>query len=372
VSTERELEACAPRKVGLNLREAEVKERVEWSRLRYVQSSAAGRGNIAMALQAFRHEIAGLILPLTESEFRGSDELSVTEAGTRLTRRDRLRAWYELCKPGIVGYVMITVGVAAYVASRGRVELSLVVHAMVATGLGTGGSLALNQYAEREPDAIMLRTQGRPIPSGRLRPAEARWFGSALLVVGLAYMFAFVGWLPTLLSAVSAGAYHWVYRPLKSRSALATLAGAMPGAMPALIGSTAATGRIDGIGLALFAIAYLWQLPHVLGLAWMLREDYARVGFRLIPGGPNAERRVGRAIVASTLLLVPVSLLPAVLGYTGRWYLVGALVASLSFLWVGLRSARPLTDDSARRVFLASLLFHPVLLCLMLLNTIKG
>ena len=243
---------------------------------------------------------------------------------------------------------------------------------MLATGLGTGGSLALNQYAEREPDAIMHRTRHRPIPSGRLGPAEARIFGSALVVLGLTYMFVFVGWLPTVLSAVSAGSYHWVYRPLKSRSPMATLAGAVPGAMPALIGSTAATGRIEGVGLALFAIAYLWQLPHVLGLAWMLREDYARVGFRLIPDGVDAEKKVARALVAATLILVPASLLPSVLGYTGRWYLAGALAASLAFLWVALRSSRPLTDASARRVFLASLLFHPLLLCLMLLNTVRG
>jgi protoheme IX farnesyltransferase len=266
---------------------------------------------------------------------------------------------------------MITVGVAAFVASRGRVDLSLAIHAMLATGLGTGGSLALNQYAEREPDAIMHRTRDRPIPSGRLGASEARWFGNGLVALGLTYMFVFAGWLPALLSAVSAGAYHWVYRPLKSRSALATLAGAVPGAMPALIGSTAATGRIEGCGLALFAIAYLWQLPHVLGLAWMLREDYARVGFRLIPVGADAQRKVGRAMVIATLALVPASLLPTLLGYTGNWYLAGALFTSLGFLWVGLRSSRPLTDASARRVFLVSLLFHPVILCLMLLNTVK-
>lgn len=296
----------------------------------------------------------------------------MTHGNQDTSRAERLRAWYELCKPGIAGYVMITVGVAAFVASRGRVELSLAIHAMLATGLGTGGSLALNQYAEREPDAIMLRTRGRPIPSGRLRPTESRIFGGALVLVGLAYLYLFVGWLPAVLSAVSAAAYHWVYRPLKSRSALATLAGAVPGAMPALIGSTAATGRIEACGLALFAIAYLWQLPHVLGLAWMLREDYARVGFRLIPVGPGAERKVGLSIVASTVALVPASALPALLGYTGPWYLAGAVIASVAFLWVGLRSSRPLTDASARKVFLASLLFHPLLLCLMLLNTVGG
>ena len=136
-------------------------------------------------------------------------------------------------------------------------------------------------------------------------------------------------------------------------------------------GSTAATGRVEAAGLALFAIAYLWQLPHVLGLAWMLREDYARVGFRLIPQRDDAGQLVGRLIVLAIAALVPVSFLPTALGFTGWWYLAGALVASLAFLWVGIRSVRPLTDDSARRVFLASLLFHPVLLCLMLADTVR-
>lgn len=280
-------------------------------------------------------------------------------------------AWYELCKPGIAGYVMITVGVAAYVASHGQVDLALAIHTMLGTALGTAGSLALNQYAERDPDAIMLRTRDRPIPSGRIDPGPAKWFGTGLVVVGLVYLYVFAGWLPTLLSAVSAGAYHWVYRPLKSRSPVATLAGAVPGAMPALIGSTAATGRIEAGGLALFAIAYLWQLPHVLGLAWMLREDYARVGFKLVPQRDDAGRLVGLLIITAIAALVPVSVLPTLLGFTGWWYFAGALAASLGFLWVGIRSTRPLTDESSRRVFFASLLYHPVLLCLMLVDTVK-
>lgn len=284
---------------------------------------------------------------------------------------DMFRARYELCKPGIAGYVMITVGVSAFVASRGSIELSVALHAMLGTALGTGGSLALNQYAERDADAIMLRTRGRPIPSGRLAAPEARRLGAALVAAGLTYLLLLVGWVPTLLAAVSAAAYHWLYRPLKRRSALATLAGAVPGAMPALIGSTAATGTVEAGGLVLFAIAYLWQLPHVLGLAWMLREDYARVGFRLIPAGADPERKVARAIVISTLALVPVCLLPTLLGFTGRAYMTGSLAASVAFAWIGVASTRPLTDASARRVFVASLLFHPVLLCLMLANTIR-
>ncbi len=288
-----------------------------------------------------------------------------------MTRSERLAAWYELCKPGIAGYVMITVGVAAYVASRGQVPLALALHAMLGTGIGTAGSLALNQYAEREPDAIMLRTRDRPIPSGRLQPAESRVFGSVLVAIGLVYLAVFVGWLPTLLSGASAAAYHWVYRPLKSRSPLATLAGAFPGATPALIGSTAAVGQVEAAGLALFGIAYLWQLPHVLGLAWMLREDYARVGFQLIPEGEDASRIVSRLIVLSIAALVPASLAPTVLGFTGPWYATGAVLASLGFLGVGIASIRPLTEGSAKRVFLASLLYHPVLMCLMLLDTVR-
>lgn len=281
------------------------------------------------------------------------------------------RAYYELTKPGIAGYVTITAGVSAFVASRGEVGLALAVHTMMGTGLATAGALALNQYVEREVDAVMLRTRTRPIPSGRVDPAAARRFGLALFGTGLVYLALLSGWMPAALAALSAAAYHGVYVPLKSRSYFATLAGGVPGALPALIGWTAATARVDLGGLALFAIAYLWQLPHVLGLAWMLRDDYARVGFKLIPPHDDAGRVVGLHMIIATSALVPVSLVPAVLGYTGTWYFGGALLASSAFLAVAVASARDLTDLAARRVFFASLLYHPVLLGLMLFDTIR-
>mgnify|MGYP001815715994 CR=1 FL=1 len=163
--------------------------------------------------------------------------------------------------------------------------------------------------------------------------------------------------------------YHGVYTPLKTRSHVATLAGAVPGALPMLIGWTAASGTIDRGGAAMFLIGYLWQLPHVLGLAWMLREDYARVGFTLIP--PGGARSIGLHMVGSTLLLVPVSWAPTLLGYTGTPYLVGATVIGLAFLGTALAAARAMSDERARRVFFASLLYQPLLLCLMLFDTMR-
>lgn len=283
----------------------------------------------------------------------------------------RARAYYELTKPGIAGYVMITAGVSAFVASRGRLDLALALHTMVGTVAATAGALALNQYVEREVDAIMVRTRGRPIPSGRLTGREAAAFGWFLLMGGLAYLTFLTGWLPMVVAAASAAAYHWVYTPLKSRSYFATLAGGVPGALPVLIGWTAATGTVDTGGLALFAVAYLWQLPHVLGLAWMLREDYARVGFRLIPPHDDAGRIIGLHMVLATSALVPVSLVPTVLGYTGSWYFGGALLLSLAFLWLAIGAARDLTDKAARSVFFGSLLYHPILLGLMLFDTVR-
>jgi protoheme IX farnesyltransferase len=285
------------------------------------------------------------------------------------TPRARMRAAYELTKPGITAYVMITAGVSAYVASRGSVALVTAFHTILGTGLSTAGALALNQYVEREADAVMIRTRLRPLPTGRLTPAQAATVGTLLLAAGLGNLAYRSGPWPAGVAAFSALMYLGVYTPLKRRSYVATLAGAVPGALPTLIGWTAAVGSLDMGALALFAIAYLWQLPHVLGLAWMLRDDYTRVGFKLIPTG--GARVVGRHMVVATGLLVPTSLSPTLLDYTGPWYLGGALAASLAFLWVAVGSARDLTEASARRLFLTSLLYHPVLLGLMMLDTVK-
>lgn len=291
------------------------------------------------------------------------------EAQTDASTSSRLRAYYELTKPGIAGYVMITAGVSAVVASHGTISLPTAVHTMVGTGLATGGALSLNQYVEREADALMERTRGRPIPTGRVDPMEALAFGTFLLMGGLVYLALSLGALPALITAASGLMYHLVYTPLKTRSPIATLAGAVPGALPMLIGWTAVTGAVDRGGLAMFAIGYLWQLPHVLGLAWMLRADYDRVGFKLVPSG--GARSTGRQMVGSTALLVPVSWLPTLFGYTRTPYLVGATVLGIGFLGAAVWATRDLTQMRARRVFLISLLYHPLLLGLMLFDTFR-
>lgn len=292
-----------------------------------------------------------------------------TEAQSDATSTSRARAYYELTKPGITGYVMITAGVSAFVASRGEVALALATHTMLGTGMATAGALSLNQYVEREADSIMVRTRHRPLPTRRLSPMAALAFGTVLLMGGLIYLSLALGALPALLTAASGLMYHGVYTPLKSRSFVATLAGAIPGALPMLIGWTAVTGSVDPAGLAMFAIGYLWQLPHVLGLAWMLREDYARVGFKLIP--PGGARSIGAMMIVSTVLLVPASWAPTFLGYTGQPYLVGATIIGLAFIATAVVAFRGMTDVSARRVFFASLLYHPMLLGLMLFDTLR-
>jgi protoheme IX farnesyltransferase len=283
----------------------------------------------------------------------------------------RLRAYYELTKPGITGYVMISAGVAAYVAAKGQLDMAVAIFTMVGTGLATAGALALNQYVERAVDGIMLRTLDRPLPSGRLQPVECLVFGIVLLFSGLVGLGVLVHWLPAALAAVSAAAYHLVYTPLKTRHHLATIAGGVPGALPMLIGWTAVTGKVDSGGLAMFAIGYAWQLPHVLGLAWMLREDHARVGFKLIPSGDTGGKTIGRHMVAWLIALIVVSGGPTYLGLTGSIYLIGALTLSVVYLIVGMGAARDLTDKAARKVFFGSLLYHPVLLVLMLIDTVR-
>ncbi len=283
----------------------------------------------------------------------------------------KARALYELTKPGIAGYVMITAGVSYYVAARGQAEFMPVTHTLVGVALGTAGALALNQYVERDVDAIMKRTRKRPLPSGRLQPLEALAFGWGLLLVGLIYLGLTVGWLPSVLTAASAAAYILAYTPLKTRSYLATLVGAVPGAFPTLIGWSAAVGTVEFGGVVLFCIAFLWQLPHVLGLAWLLREDYARVGFFLSPPTDPQGVRIGKHMVYHSVSLLTVSVLPTFLGMTGWIYLAGAVVLGLITLGFSMAAAAEMSRTRARKVFLWSLLYQPALLALLLIDTVR-
>lgn len=283
----------------------------------------------------------------------------------------RLAAYVELTKPGIAGYVMITAGTSFYVASRGAPAFLPLIHTLVGTVAATAGSLALNQFIERRVDALMNRTRGRPLPSGRVDPTRALAFGGALLAAGLAWLYLAVGPLPAGVAAVSAGIYNLGYTPLKSRSYLATLVGAVPGALPVVIGWTAATGALRPGALALFAVLFLWQLPHVLAIGWLLRHDYARAGLLLVPPTDPTGTRIGWHMVVYSAALIPVSLSPVFLGLAGAIYFGGALLLGALYLAASAAAAREMTATSARRVFFGSLAYLPLLLVLLLVDTIR-
>lgn len=277
---------------------------------------------------------------------------------------------YELTKPGITGFVMVTAGASAHVASGGAPGLWTMVHTVVGTGLATGGALALNQVIERDLDSRMQRTRNRPIPSGRISTRAATLFGGALLAIGIVWLAATVGVLPAGFTALSAVSYLLVYTPLKRTSYLATIAGAVPGALPALIGWTAAGGDPTAIGgWVLFGIFFLWQLPHVLALAWLLQDDYRTVGFFLMPPSDVEGRKIGRHMVFHSLSLVLLGFAPTLLGLTGWVYGVGATLVNLGMLSVCIAAARDMSFPRVKRVFFASLLYQPIILALLLVDT---
>lgn len=265
---------------------------------------------------------------------------------------------------------MLTAGVGHFLGSGGNADPVGLVHAALGTAVATGGALALNQYAERELDAVMERTRHRPLPAGRLRPRQALVFGAVLVLAGTAYLALAAGWLPAALTVFSAVAYLGAYTPLKTRTPVATLVGAVPGAMPTLIGWTAATGSLSVEGGVFFATLFLWQLPHVLALGWILKDDYARAGIRLLPRSDPFGRKIGAGMVASSVLLLVTSMLLAALGVTGSLYLGGVLLAGLGLLSASAAGVRAMSRAIARRVFFGTLIYHPVLLVLIVLDAV--
>ena len=279
-------------------------------------------------------------------------------------------AYLELTKPGIAVFVMLTAGVGYWVGSGGVVVPTDLVNMLLGTLVATGGALALNQYVERDKDAVMLRTRGRPIPSGRVTPVAGLNFGATLFLAGTVYLAASVGPVPAALTVGSTIAYVFVYTPLKTRSYLATPAGAVPGAVPVLIGWSTATGGLSSGAWVLFAIGFLWQLPHVLALGWLLREDYSRAGFFLIPPADPDGWKIGKHLLLYTTALVPVSLAPTLLGLAGGVYFWGALALGLAFVALCLPAARHIDNARARRAFLASLAYHPLWMGLLVFDTL--
>ena len=270
-----------------------------------------------------------------------------------------------LTKPRVVVMVLATTLVGYDVGLTGSADYVRMIHLLIGTLLAAGGTLALNQYWERDIDARMNRTRARPLPAGRLQPLEALLFGVALTLLGMAYLAALVGALVVLVTAATAILYLFAYTPLKQRTALCTLVGAVPGALPPVTGWAAARGDITLGAWVLFGVLFLWQLPHTLSIARLYRDDYARAGVRVLPvidpDGASTERQIVLACVA----LLAVSLLPTVIGWSGPIYLAGALALGVAFAAVGIVQALAPSARAARRVLLASLLYLPLLLGLL-------
>ena len=282
--------------------------------------------------------------------------------------REKVSAYVELTKPRITSLIVLTSAAGFCLGSRGAVDYLLLTHAMIGIALLSSGIATINQFMERDLDALMRRTEKRPLPTGRLQPLEALWFGLTLTLTAEVYLASFVNLLTAALGLTIIAGYLLLYTPLKTRTTLSTVVGAFPGAMPPLIGWAAARGQVGIAAWVLFAILFLWQFPHFLAIAWMYREDYGRAGIRMLPVVEPDGRVTGQQIILYSLMLVPVSLLPAFLGISGRFYLVAALVLGLLFLGSSIRAALSKSNQHARQLLLASVLYLPLLFGVMVLN----
>jgi protoheme IX farnesyltransferase len=288
-----------------------------------------------------------------------------------------MRDYIELTKPRITWLILMSTGIGYYFGLRGAanwwaflvsIDLWPLVHTVLGTGLIASGTAALNQWYEREADCKMRRTSRRPIPSGRLSAGRALAFGIALSVAGFLELWLGCNLLSGLLGLFTLVSYLFLYTPLKQRSWLSTTIGAFPGAMPPMIGFAAARNAITPEAWVLFAILFLWQFPHFYSIAWMYREDYARAGIRMLPVVEPDGKSTARQIVLYGLALIPVSMVPNLLGMSGRLYLAGALLLGLWFLYSGVRVAAERTILRARSVLMASVLYLPLIYGLMLLD----
>lgn len=287
-----------------------------------------------------------------------------------------MREYIALTKPRITWLILMSTGVGYFFGLKrsffspvtGKADWWLLIHTLIGTGLIASGTAALNQWYERDADLLMRRTSARPLPSGRMKAPQALWFGIALAAVGFAELAYYVNLLSALLGAFTLGSYLFVYTPLKQRSHLSTVIGALPGAMPPLMGYAASSGSLTAEGWTLFAILFLWQFPHFLAIAWMYREDYARAGIRMLPVVEPDGMSTRRQIILYASTLIPVSLFPVFLGMSGRIYLVGALILGCWFLYTGIRVGFDLTNVRARRVLLASIIYLPAIYGLMVFD----
>jgi protoheme IX farnesyltransferase len=277
------------------------------------------------------------------------------------------RDYLELSKSRIVFMVLITTS-AGYLFAADKVNPLLLLNALIGTALVAAGTNALNQYVEREHDAKMQRTRSRPLPAGRITPRAALLFSSLIAIAGTLYLGLTVNWLTAGLGAFTLTSYIFVYTPLKRVSTLCTVIGAIPGAVPPLMGWTAATNHLGLGGWIIFGILFLWQLPHFMAISWLYREDYARGGFVMLSTLDEKGSAVARQAIYYTLALLPLSIAPTLLGLTGTAYLVGASLSGLALFWSTIRFFFDRSTGNARRVFMISNLYLLTVMLLLVVN----
>jgi protoheme IX farnesyltransferase len=292
--------------------------------------------------------------------------LAVTEA----TVLRRATDFLELAKPRVVLMVLITAFVGFYLGSEAVPNYLELLQMLFGTALAAAGTLALNQYLERDTDALMERTRRRPLPDGRVQPVDALWFGVLVTFAGLIYLAMAVNLISAIVTTLITVCYLLLYTPMKPRSPLCMLIGAIPGALPPVVGWAAARGDFDIAAWVLFAIMFLWQVPHTLAIARLYREDYAKAGIQFLPVIDPDGNSTNRQIISHSAALLVVSLLPTLLGSAGQVYFVVAFVLGIGFLASGIRLAMESTLGRARRLLYASLIYLPALLLVMALDRI--
>jgi len=277
-------------------------------------------------------------------------------------------SYIELTKPRILTMVLVTTVSGFYLGGKGISSVPLLVFLLIGAALVTGGSSALNHYLEREFDSKMLRTKNRPIPNRTIPPNHALNFGISLTLLGIFILYVKVNILTAFLSLLTSFLYIIVYTPMKRASWLNTTVGAIPGAIPPLGGWAAATGGLSFEAGILFLILFLWQHPHFYAIAWMMREDYRRGGFKMLPVIEPDGKRMFRHVRMFSFALIPVSLIPSVIGMSGAIYFTGVLIAGIALFMISQSFARSRSLDDAKKLLRATVIYLPVLLFLIIID----
>ena len=280
----------------------------------------------------------------------------------------RFADYIALTKPRLNVLVVATSAAGYYLGATGPLVLLPMAATVIGTTFVAGGAAVLNQVSERDTDALMQRTRMRPLPDGRITPSDARTFGVLLSVAGLILLTVFSTWLASLLALATLVTYLFIYTPLKRRSPIATLVGAIPGALPPLIGWAASHGSIALGGLSLFLIVFLWQIPHFMAISWIYRDDYGAAGFPMLPVIDPSGKRAGHQAVGYAAALLPISVVPTLVGLSGLTYAGVALVLGVALLVLAVRFSSARTDATARRLFFGSLIYLPLIWIVMIAN----